>query len=602
MFKRMAWLFLLLMTPAVSRAAEQAAEGEYYPPQSAKAPDLDTAPNDLLNRNVRILRTTNKAQLNRYVPKVYSLRNVNPFAVLRYIQNVIRSEDGAVFTFVSPDGNGGRILVAVPEYQIPSLDDLIRNLDRPGMTSNDGTRRIYRQLKHRRANISEDPLLDDSSFIQQFAIYLTDNGSFVAVDPEQNAVFIEDAPSGADYLDAALTDKLDVPTPEVVLNTKIYELDMTNNSRIGLDYMAWKNGPGAALFSGGAFAEYGSSTISKGSLEILTSDPNLSNSNGISVIPPTDTNPSHSNRGNFESNGYNFSYRYEMSSAFFDFLAVRGKGRLLNSGRAAVLSTRSASLTAGDQILYYHVNASDPSGVRTVGQPFSANDSRTVKPNNPQSTYNNKEAVPELLGGRYQTVYNYEEGHYETIFVQDPDTYVSANLDVTVNRLTPVDTGLKINLTPLIYDNGLDLTIEGVVSDYNGFNDSGAPRINSRSFASRIRMAEGQETVLGGLTREAQIKAAPKIPVLGSLPGVGYLFGGENSSRRKTEIVVAVKAEDIVQFDSKNYGITPDDQSIIKQGEGSEAIKTPPTTWGFDQTALDKSKESYSRVLDHYKN
>ena len=63
---------------------------------------------------------------------------------------------------------------------------------------------------------TSNPRLDDSAFIDAFFVYLTTNGSQIIVDPEQNAVFIEDAPSGADWLDAALTDKLDMATPMAV--------------------------------------------------------------------------------------------------------------------------------------------------------------------------------------------------------------------------------------------------------------------------------------------------------------------------------------------------------------------------------------------------
>lgn len=514
-------------------------EALFYPPQSHNYMDLDTPPSQMLNRNVRILRTTNKAQLNRYVPVVYNLKNVNPFAVVRWVRRTVQHEEGAVFTFVGPGANNGKMLVAVPEYQICYLNDLVATIDRANLTSSDGTKRIYRQLKHRRANISDDERLDDSAFINTFAIYLTDNGANVIVDPEQNAVFYQDAPSGSDYLDAALTSTLDKPTPQAVLNTKIYEMDMSNNARIGLDYIAWKNGPGANLFAFGAFNEVGSVNFRDGATAILD------NSNGIGSIPDRHTPQTGRLKGDFRSNGDNFAYRYEMNSAFFDYLVTKGKARNLNSAKVAALNTRSATISAADQVLYYQVQTVNPSPLRPGGDKFAANRGRTV---------------------------------------------IGTTEEVVDGELTPVEVGLELNLTPLIYENGLDVSIDGSMTDYNGFDDTGYPRINSRDFATSVRMNVGEETVLGGLMRESQVKAGNKMPILGKIPILGYLFGGENTRRSKKEIVVAITAEQIVRYDGKGYGINADDKSVLDQGEGSKKVEGPKTTWGFDMLGLDKER------------
>ncbi|MBI3734894.1 hypothetical protein HY256_00055 [Candidatus Sumerlaeota bacterium] len=534
-------------------------EGLYFPPETHHYQDLDTAPNDQLNRNVRILRTTNKAQLNRYVPIVYTFKNVNPFAVLRFIRRPIQLEEGAIFTFVNPDGKSGKVLIAVPEYQVDYMNNLMATIDRTDLTSSDGTTRIYRQLKHRRANIDpNDATLDDRAFIDTFGIYLTDNESLVIVDSEQNAVFIQDTPSGAEYLDKAITEKLDVPTPEALLNTKIYELDLKNNARIGLDFIAWKNGPGADLFAFGAFAEHGRVDLRHGSGSTMTGD------NGLGALDLP--------RSSFEVTGYNFAYRYDLPSAFFDYLAVRGKAKVLNSAKIAALNTRTANITAGDEILYYPVQTSDPSGVRPRGNAFAANTGRTV------------------IGTKNTTTTN--EVTLATINTPQGDISVHSPL-FTETSLTPLQTGLNLSLTPLIYENGLDVDIAGALTDYNGFDDTGTPQINSRSFSTKVRMGVGEEMILGGIRRDTHVKAANKVPFFGSIPVVGYLFGGENTRRTQSEVVIAIKTERIERFNGKGQGVTAEDETLMKQGDGTKAIDTPKTSVGFDQLWLDPEKAPY---------
>ncbi|MFH0945646.1 MAG: hypothetical protein V2A76_10650, partial [Planctomycetota bacterium] len=43
--------------------------------------NLNLSPDEIRTNLVKILRTSNKAQTNRYVPKVYNFQNVNPYAV-----------------------------------------------------------------------------------------------------------------------------------------------------------------------------------------------------------------------------------------------------------------------------------------------------------------------------------------------------------------------------------------------------------------------------------------------------------------------------------------------------------------------------------------
>jgi len=533
--------------------AAQETEGIYFPPQSPATPNRAVSPADQLNRDVRVLRTTNKAQVNRYVVKAYALRNVNPFAVLRFMRRPIQAENGAIFTFIGPDGASGRVLIAVPEYQLTAMDALMATIDRPGLTSSSGTKRIYRPLKHRRANVSLIEALDDSDFINSFAVYLTGNNATIITDPTRNAVFFEDAPSGADYLDIALTDKLDAPTPQAIFNAKVYEIDMTNSARIGLDYIAWKNGPGAALFSFGAFSERGRNSIREGALVLTPLD-----TNGQNLIPSDGPLPRRAVRGDFQSQGYNFFWRYEFHSAFFDYLTVRGKAKVLNAARVAALNTRPARIAASDQLLYYAVQTSNPSGIRAIGDfanLFNADrDTAALEPG---------------PGGR---------------------TVIGTTNQLIEGSLVPVETGLEINLTPTIYENGLDVSIDGALTSYNGFDDTGFPRINSRAFATTIRMGVGEEVVLGGFMRDEQIKASPKVPVLGSLPVIGYLFGGENTRRRQTEVVVALTTEQVVRYDAKGQGITDADRAILRQAEGTDPIQKPPFTWGFDMSLKDREK------------
>lgn len=607
MIKRVACLLAtaLLLFPATSNAdgkgegmAPAPAGGDltgvYYPPQDPRIPDLDLAPNEMLNRNVRILRTTNKAQLNRYVPVAYSFNNVNPFAVRRFLNRAIESEDGGLFTFVSPEGNSGRILAMIPEYQIPALDKLVAATDRADLTSSSGTMRAYVQLKHRRADLS------DIDFLNNFGIYLTVNGDEIIIDPEQNAVFIEDAPSGTEWLLAALEEELDLPTPQVLASVNVYEVDGTNNARLGNDYIAWKNGPGQNLFAFGAFWEDGETDVFNGPF----------NSSTGKVAPTVN--------GDFDAEGYNFAFNFEHSSAFFDFLVQEGQAEVLTKAKLAALNTRTARITAGDQLLYYAVQTTDVNGVRS--SPFSANDHRTLlgtgnqfvtvtDPGNPlfqNNTINLSGALSNAanvnasndirdndIDNSARNNINGDDNDQDNDFDNDQeldndlffDNDVSSAQELaqaalifgdtgasSSQELVPVEADLEMQITPVIYENGVEVDVVGDLDTYNGYDDSGFPRINNRAFSTQVRMGEGQEIVLGGIARTETTRAANKPPALGSLPVIGFLFGQENTRRRESTVVMTLAIDQIVRFDGDQAGKTADEQSLLDQATGAAEL------------------------------
>ena len=44
----------------------------------------------------------------------------------------------------------------------------------------------------------------------------------------------------------------DTPTSQALVNYTVYELESENDGNLGVDFQAWKNGPGADLFAAGA--------------------------------------------------------------------------------------------------------------------------------------------------------------------------------------------------------------------------------------------------------------------------------------------------------------------------------------------------------------
>ena len=93
------------------------------------------APDELPTRVIKVLRTTDKAQTNSYVPKVYAVENVNPYELLRWIRRTAQIEEGGFYFFGKPDKDGnvksGKILVYAPPSKVDDVTAWLPKIDVP---------------------------------------------------------------------------------------------------------------------------------------------------------------------------------------------------------------------------------------------------------------------------------------------------------------------------------------------------------------------------------------------------------------------------------------------------------------------------------------
>jgi general secretion pathway protein D len=123
-------------------------------------------------------------------------------------------------------------------------------------------------------------------------------------------------------------------------------------------------------------------------------------------------------------------------------------------------------------------------------------------------------------------------------------TTTSTNTFVTEN-IQYLDVGLKLEVEPDIHlrdEIGLKLNLEvsSLVSSVKTNNGSQAYQIGTRNFSSALRLKDGETQVLAGLINDEERSSGNRLPLLGEFPVLGRLFGSQNDSRQKTEIVLSI--------------------------------------------------------------
>ena len=112
-----------------------------------------------------------------------------------------------------------------------------------------------------------------------------------------------------------------------------------------------------------------------------------------------------------------------------------------------------------------------------------------------------------------------------------------------VQTITRYDVGVKLSLTPHITPDGrvqmeLEPSIEAVTSAAGG--DVLAPTISKRMVKTVQTARTGETIVIAGLTRSDKTTVRRRVPILGSIPLLGWFFRWDSEETRRTNILIFV--------------------------------------------------------------
>jgi general secretion pathway protein D len=100
------------------------------------------------------------------------------------------------------------------------------------------------------------------------------------------------------------------------------------------------------------------------------------------------------------------------------------------------------------------------------------------------------------------------------------------------------EAGITMLVHPIIQGDGLiDIKIDQTVSEVVDFFNE-IPVIDKRHIATSFLVADGQTVVLGGLMQDRRRAKNEGVPLLGRLPLVGRLFGKDEDTTKKRELLV----------------------------------------------------------------
>lgn len=140
---------------------------------------------------------------------------------------------------------------------------------------------------------------------------------------------------------------------------------------------------------------------------------------------------------------------------------------------------------------------------------------------------------------------NLQVGNQVPVLTQSSTSTIGENSPV-INGIEYRDTGVILNIVPRVNESGLvllDITQE--VSDVLSSRASGSsinsPVISTRKISTRVAVQDGEVLALGGLIRNIQSRDKTGIPFLSQIPIIGGLFGRQEKTTDKIELVILLK-------------------------------------------------------------
>ena len=224
--------------------------GPVVPAADLPAPAMPAADSPSLQQ----LRLVQDDAQDYMVSKVYVLKYVQANDIYPFVQGIVKryNNNSAVNCIEFGDQNEQILTVSCPEGMMPYVDEFVAKADRdvtvdgrvPGdIIRGTGITRMVYTPKYRSGQTLVNIIVN--AFINAGPY-----GSVYAYDANSNQIYWKDNSSNSQFSSQFLG-FLDRPAPQINLSFKIYEVRDSTLRDIGVDYLAWKNGPGMNIFQAG---------------------------------------------------------------------------------------------------------------------------------------------------------------------------------------------------------------------------------------------------------------------------------------------------------------------------------------------------------------
>jgi general secretion pathway protein D len=118
----------------------------------------------------------------------------------------------------------------------------------------------------------------------------------------------------------------------------------------------------------------------------------------------------------------------------------------------------------------------------------------------------------------------------------------NAGLGIQTTSFDYMSVPLSIKIKPQLnkISNFIKMDIKAKISDFSSRSLEAAPATLERNAETSVMVSDTDTIVLGGLTRDKSTEVMNKVPLLGDIPILGWLFKSKNSTIEKTNLMIFI--------------------------------------------------------------
>lgn len=437
----------------------------------------------VVNRLYEIVRRVDQAG-DKDV-EVVSLTNASAAEMVRIVEALNKGSDASVPAFLQPklvaDDRTNSILVSGDPKVRDRIKKVIKQLDvEMGSTGNNKV--VY--LRYAKAEEVAKVLKGVSDNLQSDKSGAKKTGGsggrdqvLISSHPETNALVLTAPPDIMMALQDVIS-QLDIRRAQVLIEALIVEMSEGDGINLGMQWGSLESG---------AIVQYGNSNASLGRVLVGLEEAK----DTVNLVPITN------------ASGGIIGYERETEKGDYSTLANALGG----------INGAALSFVMGDWTGLINAVSTD-SNSNILSSPS------IMVQDNGEASFIVGEEVPVITGSTSSST-------------------STSNPFQTVERK---EVGIKLKVVPQINEgNSVQLKIEQEVSNVLGANGAVDVRFAKRQLNTSVMVDDNQMIVLGGLIDERAIESESKIPFLGDIPFIGFLFKSTTTEVQKRNLMVFIK-------------------------------------------------------------
>ncbi|MBD3218355.1 MAG: hypothetical protein GF310_08765 [candidate division Zixibacteria bacterium] len=131
-----------------------------------------------------------------------------------------------------------------------------------------------------------------------------------------------------------------------------------------------------------------------------------------------------------------------------------------------------------------------------------------------------------------------------TIPIQTVNRFTEGAVIQDIVTFQELDVGITLRVTGRINEDSIiTLKVNPIIEEITGYTgpaDNQRPITSNRSMFTEVRVNNNETLVMGGLLRESTFENVKKLPLLGSIPGIGLLFQHHSTQKEKTDLTIFI--------------------------------------------------------------